>query len=38
MSMFLYDELALKRVTHGRNACMMNKNFDSCPNSTTKIS
>jgi hypothetical protein len=36
--MFLYDELALQGVTHGRDACMMNKNFDFCPNSTTKNS
>jgi hypothetical protein len=38
MSMFLYDELALQWVTHGHNTCMMNKNFDFIPNSTTKSS
>ena len=37
MSMFLYNELALQRVTHGRNSYIMNKNFDSCLNSTMKF-
>ena len=38
MRMFLYDDLALQRVTYGHKSYMMNKNFDSYPNSTTKIS
>jgi len=27
MSMFLYDELALLGLTHGRNPCMMIQEF-----------
>jgi hypothetical protein len=38
MNMYLYDELALQRVTYDYNSYMMNKNFDSRPNFTTKIS
>ena len=37
MSMFLYDEIALQRMIHGRNSCMINKNFDFCLNSTMEI-
>jgi hypothetical protein len=35
--MFFYDEFALQEVTHGRYSCMMNNNFDFCPNYIMKI-
>ena len=33
----LYEELALRGVTYGRNSCMMKQESHSCPNSTMKI-